>query len=255
MLIRLEEPYALLLCNGAVPASPRVRELARRAHPLVCADGGAEHAQRLELAPNVLIGDFDSVTPATREHFGARGAELLHLPGQEDTDFEKGLQYLVNHGAQRIAVLGVTGGLLDHTLGNLSILLRYIDPGHPSSRAPNGDAGRAGAHVPQAQRALSGVEGRAAPALDIILFDEHYRIDVVRGWRRFNCRSGSRVSIVPLTRAEGVTLAGLEYPLLGESLAFGEREGTCNRAIGSRFGVGCEEGVLLVFREIEWQDC
>lgn len=230
MLCSLEPPYALLVCNGSVPDSPRLRYLAGRARCIVCADGGANRARHLGLRADVVLGDFDSVDPDTLEHYHAAGARILRMAGQDDTDFEKGLAYLEQAGERRIAVAGITGGLLDHTFGNMSILLRHA-VGPPAGSPGNG--GTAG-------------------GVGIVIFDEHYRIDVVTGTTWFPCRRGGRVSVVPLPRAVGVRLAGLEYPLRRETLAFGEREGTCNRALRRSFTAGCRSGALLVFRELRW---
>lgn len=205
---------ALLICNGEM-ASPRVlNALVAQADMVVCADGGANAARSLGIMPHVIIGDFDSIRNETRVFFEHAGVSLMHLERQDDTDFEKALILLRMQEVETVAVCGVTGKLLDHTLGNFSILLRYID------------------------------------AFRIVLFDPHYRVEVITRETRFISRAGDRISIVPLSRARGVRYKGLRYPFEGESLAFGIAEGTCNEALGEEFTVSLSEGILLVFREL-----
>jgi thiamine pyrophosphokinase len=205
---------ALLLCNGEMAAPRVVRALSAQVDTVVCADGGANAARAMDITPDTVIGDFDSITSDTRAYYERAGVSLIHLERQDDTDFEKALILLRMHGVRTVAVCGVTGKLLDHTLGNFSILLRYLD------------------------------------VFDIVLFDPHYRVDVITSTRAFSSRPGDRISIVPLAPARGVQYSGLRYPLQGDSLSFGITEGTCNESLRDNFSISMTDGVLLVFREL-----
>jgi thiamine pyrophosphokinase len=205
---------ALLICNGEMAAPRVLHALASQCDMIVCADGGANATHRLGIVPQVIIGDFDSIHSDTRAFYERAGVSLMHLPRQNDTDFEKALILLRMQGVETVAVCGVTGKLLDHTLGNFSILLRYIND------------------------------------FRIVLFDPHYRVDVISTETRFTSRQGDRISIVPLSPAREVRYRGLKYPFDGESLAFGIAEGTCNEALGDDFTISLRDGVLLVFREL-----
>ena len=211
---RRNPSVALLICNGEMADASVVSALAAQAGMVICADGGANAARRLGVVPQVIIGDFDSIEDETRLHFAQAGVSMMHLARQDDTDFEKALVLLRVQGIDTIAVLGVTGKLLDHTLGNFSIILRYVD------------------------------------TFRFALFDPHYRVDVINRPTRFPSRPGDRISIVPLSPAMGVRYDGLRYQFRGSTLAFGIAEGTCNAACGDEFAVTIESGVLLVFREL-----
>ena len=205
---------ALLLCNGEMASRKVVHAIERQVDMVVCADGGANAAREMGITPHAVIGDFDSIAADTRAHFSRVGVSMMHLDRQDDTDFEKALILLRMQEIRTVAVCGVTGKLLDHTLGNFSILLRYVD------------------------------------AFRIVLFDPHYRIDVITGPAAFPSRPGDRISVIPLAPARGVRYDGLRYPFQGAQLAFGIAEGTCNEALGERFDITLEDGVLLVFREL-----
>jgi thiamine pyrophosphokinase len=113
-----------------------------------------------------------------------------------------------------VVIFGLTGGLLDHTLGNFSILLRYTG------------------------------------SFRLIAFDAHYRIDFINSSMKFRSRPGDRVSVIPLQPALEVSYSGLKYPMREETLACGVREGTCNEALGDAFGIETSGGVLAVFRPL-----
>jgi thiamine pyrophosphokinase len=210
-----QKQLALLLCNGEMASRQVLHSLAAQADVMVCADGGANAARENGLRPHVIIGDFDSITADTRRHFEGLGVRFVHQKGQDNTDFEKALLLLRDQNPHTVAICGVTGKLLDHTLGNFSILRRYVKD------------------------------------FRIVLFDRHYRVDVLMGEGTFMSTPGSRVSVVPLTEARAVHSSGLRYPLDGDDLAFGLAEGTCNEAVDDSFTIATGDGVLLVFRELE----
>lgn len=206
--------FSLLICNGEMPGTEVLRHLAGQARSIVCADGGANAARAAGVLPATVIGDFDSINEETREEFSRRGVEMLRLERQDDTDFEKALKLLVQRGCERVVILGLTGKLLDHTLGNFSILLRYVHQLH------------------------------------VAMFDSDYRMDVLTSSGSYRSASGDRISVVPLPAAQDVHYEGLEYPLDGEELSFGNLEGTCNTALGERFEIRFSRGVLLLFRSL-----
>jgi thiamine pyrophosphokinase len=206
--------FSLLICNGSVPNQNLALFLAHCAEAIVCADGGANHAFAHGITPSLILGDLDSIRCEVRGHFEKEGVEIRRLSGQDDTDFEKALKHLRESGATHLAILGLTGGRLDHTLGNLSILMRYVND------------------------------------FEIVVYDDLYRIDVIHSGKEFRSEPGRRVSLLPLLDAREMTTGGLEYSLEKESLIFGEREGSCNTAVASTFHVELAKGTLLVFREL-----
>ncbi len=89
---------------------------------LVAADGGANVAVAAGRIPDAVIGDFDSLTDATRN---AIPQDRLHYIAEQDsTDFEKCLQRIT---APLILALGFTGARIDHELAVWNVLARRRD--------------------------------------------------------------------------------------------------------------------------------
>jgi len=110
------QPVTLL---GAAGTGARALARAlRRAPRLIAVDGGADEALRLGHRPERVIGDLDSISAAARAALDDR---LVHVPTQDDTDFDKALDRVA---APMILALGFAGGRLDHTLAALSALYR-----------------------------------------------------------------------------------------------------------------------------------
>lgn len=91
---------------------------------VVAADGGADAALALGLRPEAVIGDFDSISKASR---GALPASALHrIDEQDSTDFDKCLR---NIKAPLVIGVGFSGDRLDHQLACYNTLVR-----HPARR-------------------------------------------------------------------------------------------------------------------------
>lgn len=109
------------------------REL-RRALPevqsevlVVACDGGLRHLQPLGLEADLVVGDFDShPRPDTQ-------VPVIALPREkDDTDTVYALKTCLERGGRRFIMLGVVGGRLDHTLGNLAALNFLWSAGAPA---------------------------------------------------------------------------------------------------------------------------
>jgi thiamine pyrophosphokinase len=182
---------------------------------VIAADGGAEHAPHLGLRVDRVVGDLDSLRPATAEVLAAAGVAIEHHPVDKDkTDFELSLEAALVLQPDRIVVVGSATGRLDHVLGQLTVLTSGL---------------------------LADVEVDAflGPA----------RLHVVRTRRVLHGKPGELVSLFALPGpASGVTSTGLEYRLDAETLPAGVGRGVSNVFAAERAEVSLTDGVILVVR-------
>ena len=81
-------------------------------------DSGLYHQEALGIEPNLIVGDFDSHPNPHLDH------ETIVLPCEkDDTDTVFAVKEAVKRGFDDFLLLGAAGGRLDHTIGNVSILL------------------------------------------------------------------------------------------------------------------------------------
>ncbi len=81
-------------------------------------DSGLFHQEALGIEPHLIVGDFDSYPDPNLD------VETITLPREkDDTDTVFAVKEAVKRGFDDFLLLGVSGGRLDHTLGNVSILL------------------------------------------------------------------------------------------------------------------------------------
>ena len=200
----------LLALNGSISRRIDVKHLSRDARSVIAADGAARTLLKRGVTPDVIGGDLDSVGKLDK-----RFAQITFLydPSQEDTDFDKALRYIISKKSKAVVVIGAFGKRTDHSLNMMSVAARYAD------------------------------------AIDIVFLNDDCLVHVLRvGWHSFASEPGETVSLIPVGAVEGVTTEGLAYPLDGERLALGERDGISNEATHRKFSVGLRSGVLLLFR-------
>lgn len=199
----------VLVVTGGDPIPPTALAGLADAEFIVAADSGLDHAERLGLTPDVVVGDFDSVSDDALGRFS--GPVERHPVDKDATDLELALRLAVERAPERIVVLGGHGGRLDHFIAN-ALVLTTTPPGIEVEWR----AGSATIHVVHSTVVLSGTPG-------------------------------AKVSLVPVGGdVKGVTTTGLRWPLTGENLTSGSTLGVSNEFAATRVTVDIREGTLLV---------
>ncbi len=116
MPYRYADPKSVLCLNGELPD----KHFFDKAPLVVAADGAADKLLHYGIEPHVIIGDFDSIDQAKH----SKTAKVF-LPDQNKTDFQKALEYLAEQKLLPTIICGVNGGMLDHILCNISIILEH----------------------------------------------------------------------------------------------------------------------------------
>ncbi|PKL85505.1 MAG: thiamine diphosphokinase [Ignavibacteriae bacterium HGW-Ignavibacteriae-1] len=197
---------ALLCLNSELP--DYVFELFPNV-PIIAADGAVFELQKRGLRATKVIGDLDSGKRDEIEKM-YDSSDIIEISDQETNDFEKCLLWLEHSGMKNILILGLHGGLLEHTLNNWSILMRY---GRKLNLC-NYELGRYG-----------------IPIYDSI---------------KMNCVENEIVSLIPNGMVR-LTTRNLKWELDDEILEFSQREGARNVAVADNFEITVSEGSFLLF--------
>ena len=104
----------VIVANGLFPTHETPLEVLHNAPLVVACDGAVRHVPNAD----VVIGDGDSVPVAFHDR-------LVQIDEQVDNDLTKATRYCLKRGCRHIAYVGCTGMREDHTLGNISLLMRY----------------------------------------------------------------------------------------------------------------------------------
>jgi len=204
----LQSGRTVILAAGDFPSHPEPLAYWAAAERVVCCDGAASQAVARGVEPVAVVGDGDSISPALRDHLGAR---WVCDPGQDDNDLAKAFRYCLTRGWHRLAILGATGRREDHTLGNLSLLADFQ------------------------------AEADVVLATDTGLFTAH------AGPVELASCAGQQVSLFTFDPRVQIRARGLKYPLNGRGLSRWW-QAALNEASGESFTLSCTAGVVLVFR-------
>ena len=211
--------HVLVIADGDVDESLLGTLAAEAGVALVAADGGAGRVLRAGLVPDVVVGDFDSLSGDDRARLEELGAELrVASPDKDQSDTELCLLTALELGASRVTVLGAFGLVRpEHSVANLMLL---ADP-----RFDGLDLALAGRGSRVVRRGT--VDGPARIELE--------------------GEPGDFVSLFPLGEVvEGVVTDGLRFPLTDEALPLGSSRGLSNELLAGRARVTARRGRLLV---------
>jgi len=204
---------AVIVANG-IPTDPVADK--KQVPPgalIIAANGGADYCRKLDLAPDVIIGDMDSLT-GVPEASDYRDAEVIRHPARKDaTDLELAIQLALERGAQTIVILNALGGRWDMSIGNLLLMAR------PELKS-----------------------------VAVTFVDGYQEVSLLTGPADavFTGKPGDTLSLIPLgADATGVSLAGLEYPLENASLLYGSSRGISNVLQRGMAAVSLKQGTLL----------
>lgn len=203
---------------------------------IIAVDGGFASLAEIGRAPDLALGDFDSLGYVPEE------VETLAFSTEKDaSDMELALEEAVARGAGAVEVYGALGGRLDHTIANLQLLASF------------------------AERGLSVCAVGERERIVFLVGPGELRLDIVASERKLatcdaDCRKGAEekawavvpekgiVSVFSLTDAsEGVVEEGLKYPLDHATLTNRTSWGLSNELIGAPACIALDSGTLAVF--------
>ena len=198
---------------GAMSLTPSLRPYPAPGDYVIAADRGFDSLMAYGVMPDLAVGDFDSLGHRPNH------ANVVQLPTEkDDTDMVFALRKGLELDYRRFILLGGVGGRLEHTLGNLQLLDWLTLRG--------------------AQGFLAGEKTAATCIRDgqRLTFPPS-----MSGYLSVFCNSG---------RAEGVSLAGLKFPLDHDTLTSNFPLGVSNQFLGESAVVSVEKGSLLLL----WED-
>ena len=178
---------------------------------IVFCDSGLKHLEALQLKPSLIVGDFDS---HDNPHLDV---ETIVLPCEkDDTDTVFAVKEAISRGFDDFLLIGVVGARLDHTLGNVSILL-YLD-----------SVGKKG-----------------------IIIDDYSEMEIVSNEPAYIEESYAFFSLINITgTAKGITIENAKYLLNNAKITCEYQYGVSNEVLsGKTAKVSILDGKLLLIKD------
>lgn len=183
-------------------------------------DKGLEYVEKLQIVPDYIVGDFDSVQEQVLHKYQSamKQCQMDIYPVKKDaTDTELAVRKAMEHSNQ-ITILGATGSRIDHMLGNMDLLLQAVR-----------------------NQCLC------------YIVDETNRIQILHSEYRKKCsipkdnQFGKYLSVIPITESiTGVSMTGVEYPLENVVINKGYTLTISNVIIEANANISIEDGILYV---------
>lgn len=204
----------IILANGKSPKKNIISLFKKRGFDaLICADGGANSAMKMNLIPDVIIGDLDSISTKALHEFRSV-SKVVEIKRQNDTDVEKCLKNAINEGFDEVLLMGVTGNRLDHTFCNLGIVLKFFSQ------------------------------------ISISLIAENSFLRPIKGKVKLKSFVGETISLYGIDKKTKIISSGLKYPLKNIPLPFGVKESTSNVATKNIVDLKISNGIVFVIRDL-----
>ncbi len=200
----------IILLGGRLVRTPRLDAQVAGAR-IIAADGGMDHARKLEVTPELWIGDFDSSPPETIAEYSH--VERRSFPREKDvTDGELAVSEAMARGATSLVLAGAFGGRVDHAFLHTALAIRRAKEGLPV--------------------VITSGDQEACPLLP--------------GSRDFDFEDGTLFSILGYSHLSGVTVMGAKWPLDNVEVPFGTSLTLSNEVSGDlRISIGVGRAMLL----------
>jgi len=102
-----------VILNGQMPTDYAIINQITNSDYIIAVDGSANKLFDLEIIPDVIIGDLDSL-----QNINNINIELVKTPNQNKTDFRKTLEWCIEKNILNISIFGISGESEDHFLSN-----------------------------------------------------------------------------------------------------------------------------------------
>ena len=175
---------------------------------IIAADGGYARLKKETIAPDIILGDFDSLgfLPEDKN-------KIIYPSEKNEADMQIAIELAYENGCKKIDIYGGTGGRFDHTIANLQ-LLKYL--------------------------AEKDVENN--------LFGKNFTATAIKNDKvTFNAKDKGYISVFSLTEiSTGVFIKGLKYNLYDSVLKSDTPLGVSNEFIGHPAEISVKNGILLI---------
>ena len=191
-IVRDDQEPALIIANGASCSPELLGQLLEWSPLVIVLDSAIERVIQLDIKIDVLLGDFDRDFNANYYKELQYPIEIIHTPDQNKTDLEKAFDYLYERKIPAVNVVWATGKRADHTITNLTNIVRYRDK------------------------------------LKIVILDDHSKVFLLQKKFEKWYTANTPISLIPIGHVTGIHSTNLFYPLQDETLTIGYRTGSSN---------------------------
>jgi len=204
---------AIIVSGGEPPSEGLLLSYLKKDDFLIGVDKGCNCLYDYNLKPNLILGDFDSANEEVIKAFTKDGVEILKFNPEKDyTDSDLGYIKAKEHGADEILFFGATGSRIDHSLGNIGILLKSLREG-----------------------------------IKLQIIDDHNRTFLIAKEASIKGTYGETISFHALSDVvENICIKDAKYELTGYDMKLLEPRAICNEFMYEDISISFDSGIIMV---------
>lgn len=176
---------------------------------IIACNGGYYNCKKLNIEPNLIIGDFDSINDLDFDN------KIVFPKEKDKSDSEIAVDYVIENSYNEIEFWGAIGNRLDHTIFNVSLLYKIY------------------------KNNCKGLIFH--PPFYIFLIDRDYKFQ--------KKESGLVSFYPLTLEIKNLRIKNLKYELNGEDIYFGSTITLSNEFIGKEGKIEFDKGLVLVISE------
>ncbi len=183
---------------------------------IIAVDSGLEIVDKLNIKPDIIVGDFDSVDKNILRKYEKEEIKIITLnPIKDLTDTNEAINIAIEKKSNDIVILGGIGSRIDHTISNIHILKEALDKN-----------------------------------IRCIIINENNNIELIN--KKIILKKNENfkyVSLIPLTSVvTGVSLKGFKYELNNSTMEIGKSIGVSNEQIKDLATIEIKDGILILIQ-------
>ncbi len=180
----------------------------RPADYIIAADGGYKYLQRMNIVPDIVLGDFDSLGQEPN-HTNVRA----YPPEKDDTDLMLAVKYGMEQGFKIFCIFGCMGGRTDHTIATMQTLCYILNHG----------------------------------CFGYVFGENSVVTGVHNGQMFFGTGRSGTISVFSYGgKSEGVDIKGLRYTMENGTILSDVPIGVSNEFVGTPASVSVKKGTLII---------
>ena len=173
---------------------------------IVAVDSGAEHAYKLFLKPDLIIGDLDSIDEKTIKRAEKDSIQILkYETNKNETDFELALKHVLDQSIKDITIIGGEYGEIDHLFSVLTVIISYQND-------------------------------------ELILWIHGNQSIIIPNSKKIKIGNNVQFSILPFTDLKNLNISGAQWNLENENIKFGKSFTLRNISIDKNIEVSVDDG-------------
>lgn len=183
---------------------------------IVAVDNGLKILNELNIKPNHIVGDFDTINKEILKLYKDEKSIIIHKynPIKDNTDTDIAIRLAVELRSDEIIILGAIGTRIDHVIANIHVLKYALDK-----------------------------------KVDCKIVDENNEIQLINKTTILNKEEIHKkyISLIPLTeKVDNINLRGFKYELKDGILAIGSSLGISNEIIENQAIIEFNNGILIM---------